>query len=73
MKGLNISTEQELQMTYSPILGTSYQLVNVVTKIESTIQQECNNKQCKHIGKSLMEIADRKLCMICGTWTNDTK
>ena len=67
----NILIAKELQMSYSPILGTSYQLIDVILNEEELKVIEI--KDCNHIGNSLIEIGTKNLCTICGTWSKDTK
>lgn len=67
----NVLIAQELQMSYSPILGTTYQLNEVILEEENL--KVIETKDCNHTGNSLIEIDKRNLCTICGTWAKDTK
>lgn len=65
---IKVTVGQELTMKYDPILGTSYQLENVIGNPISTTEII---KNCKHNAKALIEIGERNYCSICGDWTNN--
>lgn len=65
---MDITVAQELSMKYDPILGTSYQLENVIIKNNEYIEVI---KDCKHSAKTLIHIGDRNYCSTCGDYVNN--
>jgi D-ribose pyranose/furanose isomerase RbsD len=64
----SIRVAQELQMKYDPILGTTYQLENVIIKNNEHIEVI---KDCKHNAKALIHIGERNYCSNCGDYVNN--
>jgi hypothetical protein len=60
---MDITVTQELQMNFDPILGTTYQLENVIIKNNEHIEVITD---CKHTAKALITIGERNYCSICG-------
>lgn len=67
-KTMNITVAQELKMTYNPILGTSYQLVDVIVE---NISHTETLVECKHSAKALIHIGERNYCSTCGDFVNN--
>lgn len=66
MKTIKVTVGQELQMTQDPILGTSYNLVNVI--IDEKHSSTTEIKDCKHNTKLLIQIGNRNYCTVCNQW-----
>lgn len=64
----NVQVGQELVMKHDPILGTTYQLENVIYEKDSYKETIID---CKHTAKSLIEIGDRNYCSTCGDFVNN--
>jgi hypothetical protein len=65
---MDITVAQELTMKYDQILGTTYQLENVI--IENNITTE-TIIDCKHNAKALIHIGNRNYCSTCGDFVNN--
>lgn len=65
---MDITVAQELQMKNDPILGTTYQLENVIIQNNQHIETITD---CKHNTKALIHIGDRNYCSTCGDFVNN--
>ncbi len=66
MKIFKVTVGQELQMKNDPILGTKYELVNVIIDEEHITETPLQN--CKHNTKQLIHIGSRNYCTVCQEW-----
>ncbi len=66
MKTIRVTVAQELQMKNDPILGTSYELVNVIIDEENITSTPLQD--CKHNTKQLIHIGSRNYCTVCQEW-----
>lgn len=65
---MDITVAQELTMKNDPILGTSYQLENVIIKNNEHTETIID---CKHNAKALIHIGERNYCSTCGDFVNN--
>lgn len=79
MKVIHNTIEQELIMTYCPILGSKYELKNVIRKNTNNNSLYGGNdmiydssltiiieQECKHPKSAMIEVGYRILCGVCG-------
>lgn len=68
-KAMDITVAQELIMKYDAILGTIYQLENIIIKNNEHI--ECKHIECKHSTNAIIHIGERNYCSTCGDYVNN--